>query len=225
MRVPGAGCVVRVTAAVEIEAKVCVRVGCGKTLVRTVTKSDTVWDRQIYCDPTCYRFRNVAPGEEPVDSERVCRNPGCGQVLTRNRQESPSTFRRRSHCDQKCRSARIAKAAKRVSVRLVHPPVLPPPPVVAASPESEWDSPCAGSRESFWFDSTLKTKSERIAEENRLRELAVRMCGPCPFRLLCAGRGDEVKHGMYGAVLWRDERGEPTRVELFAQPSAERRAS
>lgn len=214
------------TPVMDLESRTCARVGCDRTLVRNPTTNLRVWVRQRFCGPICYRFRDVSPGMEPAEPvERPCANPVCRKALVRGRGESPATFRRRAHCDQKCRDARRAAAKKRIGVRLVHPPALPPPVAAVVSPEGKWESPCAGSRESFWFDSTLKTKAERLAEEDRLRALAQRLCGPCPFRQMCVERGDKVKHGMYGAVLWRDERGKPRRVALFAPPVADRRAS
>jgi len=70
---------------------------------------------------------------------------------------------------------------------------------------------CFGRPDAFWTDTGRDDD-----EVERLRGLAYRFCEGCPIRQGCKAYGRQVRFGLYGGELWRDDRGTRVALDLLA---------
>jgi hypothetical protein len=126
--------------------------------------------------------------------DRYC--AGCGELLVRKDREDATDWRKRRHCRAECYWSGLRKPASEVPVGPV-----------------DWsEAECRGQDDvAFWTDTGRDTE-----EEERLRELASWYCAPCPIRDACKARGNEIKFGLYGGVLWRVVGGRRKPLDLLA---------
>lgn len=193
MRVPGAGCVVGVTATIVQE--VCRRAGCGKPIVQRPTELLSAFAVRHFCDRTCYARRNFLPGT--VEPDKHCRN--CGVVMARREGEQASDWRRRKSCGFTC-----ARAT---------PPAAKPARGPLMDGDLNWQARavCKGTEDRLWF-----SRSASPTEVDRLRGLAREFCGECPVAALCRRRAEREPAGVWGGVLVREVSGRTELVDLLA---------
>jgi hypothetical protein len=186
------------TAAVEVP--MCVRVGCARPLRRRTGEALPEFRNRRYCSQGCYNQRRIPVGQEQRHARQLLSRDcaACGARLVRKDGEAPVDWKRRKFCGKTC-----SLTATRV-VRAVKAPLV--------DGELDWqsNSKCRGTEHIAWW-----ARDSGWEEEERLRELAVRYCRPCPVRAACRLRSEIEPDGVWGGVVVRHVGGRPHRLDLL----------
>lgn len=183
----------------DLGVRRCANPTCSAPLERRPKENSADWRTRRYCRASCYRPQKP-PARPALPTRRWCGAPGCGLELKRRHGECGADFRKRSFCGRDCANQAAGKPQ--------------PAPVAVPAEIVQLDrgvGACFGRPDAFWTDTGRDED-----EVERLRGLAYRFCEGCPIRQGCKAYGREVRFGLYGGELWRDDRGTRVPLDLLA---------
>lgn len=103
------------TAAVDVETRVCARPSCGAVMMRRDTERSDHWRRRSYCTLSCGRSDRgrMAAARIPESAQpRTCALPGCDGVLQRRVGENTAGWLARQYHTKACYQRRSIVSAE-----------------------------------------------------------------------------------------------------------------